>query len=323
VDLTTSQGDDMAQEWSLTPQPAPVKPRGKGAIITGIVLLVAGLLAFVGGFIGVGLSAADLVKDFGSPQTTPTTISRQLTAGTTYAIYEASVSGTGTQSDPLFGNVLTEDITVTGPGGINVPVQDPGTTVQTYDSNGERFGAVATFDPPTTGTYTVEVKTLGSTVVLAPSFTAFARAAVWGILILLGVLLGIVGLILLIVGLVRRSKSRKQAGGYVPSYPTPGQPQAYAQPYGTQPSYGGNPYGASTEPSLTPEPVAQPFIEQPGTEQPVFATPAPAPAAPQPVAPQPVAAPVQALPPAGWYADPQRPGGQRYWDGATWTQHTA
>lgn len=27
--------------------------------------------------------------------------------------------------------------------------------------------------------------------------------------------------------------------------------------------------------------------------------------------------------PAGWYADPSVPGQQRYWDGATWTEHTA
>lgn len=29
------------------------------------------------------------------------------------------------------------------------------------------------------------------------------------------------------------------------------------------------------------------------------------------------------LPPAGWYSDPQDPRSLRYWDGSTWTQHTA
>ncbi len=29
------------------------------------------------------------------------------------------------------------------------------------------------------------------------------------------------------------------------------------------------------------------------------------------------------LPPAGWYPDPHDPSGQRYWDGAQWTEHAA
>jgi hypothetical protein len=28
-------------------------------------------------------------------------------------------------------------------------------------------------------------------------------------------------------------------------------------------------------------------------------------------------------PPAGWYADPEDPSQQRYWDGSTWTEHRA
>ena len=29
-----------------------------------------------------------------------------------------------------------------------------------------------------------------------------------------------------------------------------------------------------------------------------------------------------APPPAGWYADPERPDTLRYWDGSQWTEHT-
>jgi len=306
----------MAQEWSLTPQVAPVKPRGKGLLTSGIVLLVLGLLGVVAGIIGIAASAGNLVKEFGSPQSTPTSITRTLDGGTTYAVYEASTGGTGTSSDPLTGNVILSDITVTGPAG-PVTVNDVGNSTQTYDANGKRFGAVATFDPPTTGSYTIDVSTDGSVVVVAPSFTSLGKIAIWVALILLAVVLGLLGLILLIVGLVKRSKSKKEmamaSGGYAAtSYATPGQVQhSYSsQPYAT---------GPGVEQPLPPEPVAQPFIEQPGAaQQPIAAPVAPAPVAPQPAAPQ-----AQALPPAGWYADPQRPGGQRYWDGATWTQHTA
>ncbi len=301
----------MAQEWSLTPQAAPVKPRGKGLLTSGIVLLILGLLGVVGGIIGIATSAGSLVKEFGSPQPTPTSITRILDGGTTYAVYEASTGGTGSSSDPLTGNVILSDITVTGPAGA-VNVNDVGNSTQTYDANGERFGAVATFDPPTTGSYTIAVSTEGSVVVVAPSFTSFGKIAIWVLLILFAVVLGLLGLILLIVGLVKRSKSKKEiamaSGGYAAT--------AYATPGQVQQSYSSQPYstGPGVEQSLTPEPVAQPFMEQPGARQ----EPIAAPVAPQPVAPQ-----APALPPAGWYADPQRPGGQRYWDGATWTQHTA
>jgi len=41
-----------------------------------------------------------------------------------------------------------------------------------------------------------------------------------------------------------------------------------------------------------------------------------------PAAPAPAAAAAGALPPAGWYANPQA-AGRRYWDGARWTSYTA
>jgi hypothetical protein len=99
-------------------------------------------------------------------------------------------------------------------------------------------------------------------------------------------LLGLVGLVVLIIGLVRRSSSRRLA--VQPGYAAPGGYAAptYGQPAYGQPTYGQPPYGAPTYG---------------------------APAAGPPVAP--------ALPPAGWYPDAERPGGMRYWDGRAWTEH--
>lgn len=42
----------------------------------------------------------------------------------------------------------------------------------------------------------------------------------------------------------------------------------------------------------------------------------------QPAAPH-TAAPAAGAAPAGWYPDPHGTAAQRYWDGATWTDHTA
>ncbi len=270
----------MSQEWSSAPSaPAPVRRRGKGAIITGAVLLALGVLLGIGGIIGVVGSATTLVQQFGDTYQTPNTFTQNLTAGTTYAVYEQT---TGTTSRPGVTTVTAADITVTAPDGSTVRLDPPSKSMtQAFDGGDGVMVAVAQFDPQVTGLYTVDVTTDGAVVTVAPSFSSIGKAFAWVGLIVLGGLLALAGLITLIVGLVQRSSSKRAttavAGGY-PAAPTVGT------------GYAATPYA---------------------TGVPAAAPPAPAPAAP-PVAP-----------PPGWYPDPGRPGGQRYWDGTAWTQHQA
>jgi hypothetical protein len=274
----------MTQEWSLTPAYTAPRPKGRGAIITGVVLLVVGIVLGVVGIVGVVSSMSGLISGFGAPQVTPVTISRVLEGGTTYAVYETPTAGSRSGGDGSVGSVTSSDVTVTDPSGQPVAVAGPGLMTQTYTNNARTFDAVAMFTATTTGV------------------TAFTRALGWVSLIGLGALAGLVGLITLIVGLVRRSSSRRAVA--TPSHATPVQVSGTGYPGDAATA---QPYAAPTPtPTPTPTPAGQPALAEPPAQPPV----------PQPVAPP-------ALPPAAWYPDPERPGGQRYWDGAAWTEHRA
>jgi hypothetical protein len=272
----------MAQPF-VTPTPAR---RGRGAIVTGLVLLAVGVVLAVVGIVGFGATASSLISGLGSPQTTPLELSKSLDAGTTYAVYELTTTGSGATGDPYLGNIAPGDVTVTGSNGSEVVVNEAPSMTQTFTDGPKTYIVVATFDPPTTGRYVVSIATEGSTVIVAPSITAIAQALPWLGLIGFGGLVGLAGIIVLIVGLVRRTS--KPAGAA--TYPSAGTPVAGYPPPG---------YGAPT-------------TQQPPT------SPAPAYAAPTQPTPPPTG-----LPPAGWYPDPQRPGGQRYWNGTGWTENRA
>jgi hypothetical protein len=290
----------MTQEWSLAPAQSPApKPKGKGLTITGAILMLVGVVLVVGGIIGTVSAAAKLVSELGGASTTPTTITKQLTGGTTYAVFVEASGGTGTTDDPFTSEVSTSDISVTGPDGGTVPIQETGSTTQTLDTNGSTYGALVTFTPPTTGQYTIKVGGSGASVLVAPDVAAIGKSFVAVALIPLGVVVGLIGLILLIVGLVRRSSSKRALSQ--PGYAT-------GAGYAGTAGYAGPGYVASA-----PQPYVAPTA------------PAPVPVAPLPppvVPPTPAPAPA-ATTPAGWYPDAQRPGGQRYWDGTAWTEHRA
>jgi hypothetical protein len=72
---------------------------------------------------------------------------------------------------------------------------------------GAEFTEIATFIIGTSGEFTVKVATADTTVAVAPSLSVEAQGFAWGAAAIVGVILGLVGLILIIVGAVQRSRS--------------------------------------------------------------------------------------------------------------------
>ncbi|MGD9956622.1 MAG: DUF2510 domain-containing protein [Candidatus Nanopelagicales bacterium] len=284
----------MSQEWALTPGYEQPKRKGKGAIITGAVLMGLGLVLGIVGIAGITATGASAIAAFAAPVTAPGASLNQLDARKDYVVYQLL--------DATADRISAADVTVEAPDGSTVRLNDVVDVTDSYTSGSDTFVSVASFNAPVTGQYTTSVGVPGAVFVVGPGLSAIGQVVVWGLLIGLATILGIIGLVVLIVGLVRRSNSKPK-------------PVAYGSPVGAV----GAGYGTPAQPYVAPAQTPQPqiFEQAPGEQQP-FATPAPAaPAAPTP---PPAAA---ALPPAGWYPDPGRPGGQRYWDGQQWTEHQA
>ena len=258
---------------------------GRGQIIAGVVMLLAGPVLAAVGIVGLIYAGAHFVTSYSAPEMTPVTLTQSLDGGSTYAVFQLADGSTA--------QISADDVKVTGPTG-TVPVVPVGSD-QTYTTGDSLFSAVVDFEPPQSGTYEVAVDAPNATVVVGPSLGSVGRFAVWIGAIVLGGLLFLAGIVLLIVGLVRRSSSRR-----TPSLPL-----------------SGGPGGPVVVPTAPPAPTQTAPPAAPQTAPPAAPQTPPPPAAP--TAP-PLAA--QTAPP-GWYPDPTRPGSRRYWDGAAWTEHQA
>lgn len=288
----------MSQEWALTPGYQEPKRKGKAAIITGAVLLVVAVIMGIVGAAGIANGVSKLGLDTAQTAIGPGTLDVQLEGSSTYVVYEF-----GTLSQRA--GITAADVTVTDPSGASVAVRGMGDIGQSFNDGAQDLSAAAQFTTTTAGSYSVSVATEGAEFMVGPSISSFIGLGLFGLAIAFAVLLGIIGLVVLIVGLVRRAGSKPKPAAY--GYPA----GAVAPGYGT-----GQPTAAPAQTYVAPDQTPQPqiFEQAPGDQQ-SFASPTPTPA-PEP-------APAAALPPAGWYPDPGRPGGQRYWDGQQWTEHQA
>jgi hypothetical protein len=185
--------------------PAVPRARGKGLLISGMVLLVVGVAAVVVGIVMTAGTASSLLNKISAAQTAPATFTGQLEGGTTYAVYEATRGASGIAS------IGPGEITVTGPSG-SVSVTRTGDTVSTVGEDSNNYAEVAAFTPPASDTYTITVAAERSLVAVAPALSTAAKGFAWIVAVVLGGLVAVIGLILVIIGAVRRSSARSRQG---------------------------------------------------------------------------------------------------------------
>jgi hypothetical protein len=262
------------------------------ALWLSILLLVLGVAGVVASAFGIGTAVLHSIVD--APVLTSPGKEQVVCRAGTYLLYVENGSNSL--------SATTASVTVTGPGGENVPVETEATS-QSFKKNGEQFSGELGFITSTAGTYTVSVHTSGASVLVAPSFTTAAQENIgWIVGIFVSGILALVGFVLLIVGIVRRSRAKRAVpyggpwGGPPGSAwpPQPGGPQGGAWPGAPQgpgwPSQPGAPTGGWTG--------------QPGWAPPPNAPPPPA-APPSPWGQPPNVAPS----PQGWPANPPPPPG--------------
>jgi hypothetical protein len=223
-------------------EPPSARPPGPRLGISLAVTLAGGLAAAIGIVVFVAAFWSVLT---GPVYQVPSTLRIHLDSGT-YRVYELDRSGRGLAGRPL---VDSSTLTVRAPDGTRVSVVETSLT-ENLTNGSESFDSVVRFATPDSGTYTLRFTPSAPTrVMVEPSLGDVARDhAGWLVLFGVGVLLGGIGLVMIIVGAVRRSAARKRtaaaaavtaaptatghAAGYPPTSPPPTAPPAapVAQP---------------------------------------------------------------------------------------------
>ena len=173
----------------------------------------------------VTLPLLKLVRDAPSV-TTPGSLALYLNKGL-YKVFEPTGTATAGPAPGLPSTGVTTidatEVNVSGPGGRPIPVSDSrGDEAITRGTR--HYSSAVAFRVSTPGSYTVRIAGAPGDAVISRSLADAVRSRVgWVAGIPVGGLLLLIGLVLLIVGIVRRSRARKAA---LPGYPPPGPPGA-------------------------------------------------------------------------------------------------
>ena len=183
--------------------------RGPGLVVS-LVVIGLGIAIAIPSLIGV---VRPFVRTVGAPSVVvPGSFSENLSKGH-YAIFEV------TPSVPL----ASDEVTVRSPEGLVVPTYNVATGDE-FDRGGDHYRAIIRFDTPQGGRYQFTIRTTSPTkIIVARTFgQALHEARAWILPLILGAVATITGVVMLIVGLVRRRSQSPTAAPPPPGwYPDP------------------------------------------------------------------------------------------------------
>ena len=187
-------------------------------------VLGAGIALAVVGGVGTGVTFGRTVLG-GHSVVLPAHLQRHFGSGA-YEVYQRTGSRSGgggfTFSNDRPTTLTPTDVTVTDAHGVRVATRYPGGGTETISRGSASFTGAVVFDIPTSGDYTVDIQPNGAgypeAVVTRTLGGAARTAAKWIVLFVLGALVASIGLVLLIVGIVRRSRASRPVTPFVPAY---------------------------------------------------------------------------------------------------------
>jgi hypothetical protein len=188
--------------------------RGRRTMITGAVITVVSLLLGITSVVLIGTSVGrPLIESFtNDPQQTPVDQQLKLRAGR-YTVFELTgitrtrgpvTTTSGTDAPPI----TAADVDVIGPDGTAVQTFEFGSGAEEMTRGESVYTGVVRFTTPEAGVYHVTVKAPESaTVVIAPSFgSGFKAVLPWLAVGFISTIAFMIGLLVLIIGAVRRRR---------------------------------------------------------------------------------------------------------------------
>jgi hypothetical protein len=221
------------------------------------LVLGVGIAFAIAGGVGTGLTFGRTV--LGSDAVTlPAHLHRHFGTGT-YEVYQRTGSRSGgggfTFNSDTTTTLAPQDVTVTGPNGAQVIAEYAGAGRETITRGSASYTGAVAFDITQSGDYTVDIRADGGlpeVVVTRSLGSALTAAAKWLVMLVVGVIVAGVGLVLLIVGVIRRNRASRAQTAYLPAY-------GGTAVYGSSGQYGAaGGYSAAPTPAAPPPPAWYP-----------------------------------------------------------------